>query len=149
MTTYSYFTLTTMNRGASGPTTTKKFRVVDGGYAPYLEKAENMDVTVEGKLDISQGAVHKAYDFIVKVYQEDPSGDSSYATYADLETFFRYNKPLGSPSNMFYMTDHYGEHSYVKFGGQLKQQPATVFLEGKNAIYFIQISLKVLDQVDI
>ena len=143
MTVYNYFSLTTSD-GPSGPTLSKQFRVVEGGYKPYLDKKQDEQTTVDGNIDISQGAIYKTYNFIVKVYEADPDNTEGepWGTLADLEQFYTYNSPNGSPSNVLTMVDHYGNTVYVVFMGQFSLEPATINLEGNNAIYFLPVILK-------
>lgn len=137
MTINRYFTLTTSDI----TTLSKRFRVVEGGYKESYDKKQNIATTLDGGLDISEGAIYTTYAFIVKVYQQDPSGDTDYGTLGDLKTFYGYNNPNGTPSNIFIMVDHYGNTCSVMLVGPLDLSPATVMLEGTNAIYFVPITL--------
>ena len=143
MTTYAYFTLATDDTVGSPPAPTlfKRFRVVEGGYKPIREKKQSDDTTLDGYPDISQGGIYRTFQYTVKVRETDPDG-SDYASYADLVQFYEYNNPLGTPSNIFNMVDHKGASHHVMFMGSLTEEPATVMLEGTNAIYFTSITLK-------
>jgi hypothetical protein len=140
MTITNYFTLTT----SDGSTLSKQFRVVEGGFKVFKEKKQSDETTLDGYPDISQGGIYKTFNFTVKVYESDPdnTGGSPWGELADLEQFYDYNNPNGTPSNVLTMVDHYGDTLYVMFMGQFSLEPATVHLEGNNAIYFIPISLK-------
>jgi hypothetical protein len=141
MTTYNYFSLTT----SDGSTLSKRFKVVEGGYKRFKEKKQTIETTLDGELDISQGAIFETFNFNVKVYQEDPEnseGDAPWGTLADLEQFYEYNNPNGTPSDVLTMVDHFGNTKYVTFAETFAPEGATVFLEGQNAVYFVQISLK-------
>lgn len=143
MTINRYFTLMTSDASGSPPSGTliKRFKVVEGGYKPFLEKAITESRTVEGERDIAQGGIYKTYNFVIKVYETDPSGDQDWGTLEDIQQFYQYNNPNGTPSDVLTMIDHYGNSLYVSFAGQLPLEPATVMLEGINAVYFIPITL--------
>lgn len=142
MTINKYFTLTTSDSSLS-----KKFRVVEGGYSIVWDKKQDDQPTLDGVPDITQGGIYQTYNFSVKVYQEDPDntiGDPQWGTLADLQTFYNYNNPnaASGPSDIITMIDHYGNTNLVVFMGQLNLQPATIMLEGINAVYFIPIMLR-------
>jgi len=144
MTIYPYFTLATDDPTGSPPVPTlyKKFRVIEGGYKPFREKKQTDDTTLDGLPDIAQGGIYHTFQYIVKVRDEDPEEDDDFATYEDLAQFYEYNNPNGSPSNILTMVDHKGNTHLVMFLGQLSEEPATVMLEGINAIYFTQVTFK-------
>jgi len=144
MTIYAYFTLSTGDSVGSPPAPTlyKKFRVVEGGYKPFREKKQSDDTTLDGTPDIAQGGIYRTFQYIVKVRDVDPNADEDFATYEDLVQFYEYNNPNGTPSNIITMVDHKGVTHLVMFMGMLAEEPATVMLEGVNAIYFTPVTFK-------
>ena len=144
MTTYAYFTLSTDDSIGSPPAPTlyKKFRVVEGGYKPSREKKQSDETTLEGLPDIAQGSIYRTFQYIIKARDEDPESDEDYGNYEDLVQFYEYNNPNGSPSNILTLVDHKGASHQVMFMGSLAEEPATVMLEGINAIYFTPVNFK-------
>jgi len=128
----NYFTLTTSDDSKS-----KKFRVIYGGYANILEKAQSIDKTIDGNYDISVGSIHERYVFSVRVREEEPDGGDLYAdgwgTEADLRYFYSLNNPLGTPSNHITFTDHFGNTKTVVMLGDYNSQLQGIMVTGQTA----------------
>lgn len=125
----------------------KKFKVVEGGYNISKEKRQTDDPTLDGIPDISEGGIYTTFQYMTKCYQEDPNanpggGEPDWGTVNDLEQFFNYNNPLGTPSDVLTLIDHLGTSHLVVFMTKFDLSPVTVMLEGVNAIYFVPVVLK-------
>ena len=133
--TNKYVTLINSNGSVS-----KRFMVAEGGYAPGVQKAQNEQHTVEGKLDVSQGAIYPQFIYQFKVYETLPgSYASDYGTLHDLNYFFSLNNPNGTPSDIITLIDHFGESHQVIMMGGLAPQPLSVIISGVNALYFYKV----------
>ena len=130
-----YFTLTNSNA-----TLSKKFRVLHSGYSPTLEKAQTVRKTLTGGFDISSGGVRERHDYMVRVSEADPEAASGYGSKADLETFFRYNNPNGTPSNRITLTDHFGDDFIVVMNGDFSPQIMGIMVEGNTSYYLVRCS---------
>jgi hypothetical protein len=138
MTTYNYIELTNSNSSYS-----RRFKATQ--YAPVLERTDDIQRTLSGKADKVSGAVIALHQYILRVTAE--VADSQYGTYSDLKYFFLLNTPLGSPSDVITLTDHYGVQHSCYFAGTLSPENVTTVLEGPNAIFFCKIQLMEIDAV--
>ena len=131
-----YFTLTNSNGSLS-----KKFQVVLSGHKITLDKSQTVDKTLDGGLDISLGGLYERYEYLVRVRHEEER--SGYGTLADLKTFFSYNNPNGTPSNVLTLTTHIGQEYYVFMVGSFSEQLLGVMVEGVNAWSLVQCTFMI------
>lgn len=139
MTTLAYMTL------ATSTGTTKRFRVLMGSLKESDLKNQNRKRTANGRSDNTEGAVFRSWVTSVKVRNvstgTDPDG-ASYAVRADLETFYGYNNPNGTPTNRFTFTDHLGNTATVELVGQMDKENITPYLDGVNSWFVIPIAFE-------
>ena len=88
-----------------------KLRVYFAGFEPVRVKSGRMQRTVTGHLDNQVGPVIRHWRYNIKVYAGsdpgNPQGDSlHYGTREDLRTFFEYNDPAATPSNVLSLWVH-------------------------------------------
>lgn len=133
----------------SNSSLTKKFRVLSSGYERMREKLGQGRVTVTGRLDNQVGAVRQKWGLMLKVYETDPTDPSGndgntegYGTLAHLRTFFSYNDPNATPTNVITFTDHYGTAHSVYLSGSLKEKNQSQMIEGVNAVFHCQVVLE-------
>ena len=137
-TTYPYIVLTNSNSSL-----TRRFKVISSGYNVIKEKGQNVRKTLNGQLDISQGAIFERHEYIIRTKEEEPGG-SQYGTLGELETFFGYNDPNATPSNVITFTDHYGNSHSVVMGGDLSKQPLGAMIAGLDSGFLTKVTLIVL-----
>jgi hypothetical protein len=125
--------------------TSKKFRVPMGTLKPVFAKNQTRRRTANGRSDNAEGAIIRSWSLTLKVRGvasgSDPDG-ATYGTRIDLETFFGYNNPNGSPSNRFTYTDHSGATFTVDLIGQMDQEYVTPNTEGSGSWHYITITLE-------
>jgi hypothetical protein len=123
----------------SGTTLNKKFRVI----APYDDGTPDVPRTIQYKLgggvDVAYGYASKSWAPTIKVRHTEP--DTGYGTMADLETFFGYTNPNGTPSNIITFTDHHGTTETVVFDQTFGKQIMTTVIEGNQAWFTYQVRL--------
>jgi len=95
-----YILMTNSNSSLS-----KKFYVVPEGFNEMLKKKYTAAETIDGGLDVTVGQVYDRRYYTVRVRQaEDEEG---FGDLEDLKTFYSYNDPNGTPSNLITFRDHY------------------------------------------
>jgi len=115
------------------------FAVVQGGYDPARTRNQEINRTVAGTLDISQGKNFQVHNYMLRVREsEDRVG---YADYAEIIRLWSLNNPKGDPSDRITLIDHYGDTHYGYFEGKFNPQAVTTLLEGENAIFFVPVVL--------
>ena len=136
MTTNAYITLQDSS-GSGG-----NFAVAFGGYTPVLIRNQDVQDTLDGGVDVSQGGIIEQHQYTVKTrHTEDRIG---YGTLAELERSWRLNNPNGTPSDKITLIDHYGNSHTTIFIGQFPKQPLTTIIEGSEAWFFIPVTLRFL-----
>jgi len=131
MTTEKYFVLTNSNT-----TLSKRFRVLFEGYVPTIEKSQTIDKTLDGGLDVSMGGLYETHEYLVRVRYEET--DSNYGTMDELKTFFSYNNPNGTPSNVLILTTHFGVNYNVMMVGNFAEKLLGVMIDGIYSFYVVQ-----------
>jgi len=131
MTTEKYFILTNSNT-----TLSKRFRVLFEGYVPTIEKSQTIDKTLDGGLDVSMGGLYETHEYLVRVRYEET--DSNYGTMDELKTFFSYNNPNGTPSNVLILTTHLGVNHNVMMVGNFAEKLLGVMIDGIYSFYVVQ-----------
>ena len=126
MTTYSYFVLKT-----SDTVTEKKFRVVSTGYSRVIQKAQSVDYTIDGNVDMAVGSLREQHNYLVKIRETEPI--TGYGDRDDLIYFFSLNNPNGTPTNVITMTDHYGLVHQAVMVGTFEDNTLSVLIEGDTA----------------
>ena len=132
MTHYKYFVLTNSNASLS-----KRFRVIATMYVPTLEKAQSINHTLDGGIDISQGDIHETHSYGIRVRETE--SDENYGDREDLKAFYMLNNPNGTPSDLITLTDHYGTNYDVYMIGQFNQSLMGVEIEGADAWFLVQV----------
>src|SRR4030043_157480 len=98
----AYMTLTNSNSSLS-----KRFRVIAEGYDNGTPtKNQSLSRTVGGGIDVSQGGILRTWSPTIRVRHTEPVAD--YGTLANLETFYGYNNPNGTPTDKITFVDHHG-----------------------------------------
>jgi hypothetical protein len=137
----SFLTLITSDNNIS-----KKFRVIFGGYANILDKAQQIDKTIDGKLDISVGSVHERY--MVTIRTRDLELVPDYGSQADLKYFYKLNSPNGTPSNHITLIDHFGEMKTVVMMGDYNTQTQGIMILGEDAWYLTGCIFYVIEDTE-
>jgi len=114
----------------------KKFKVLQDSYAPVKEKSQTVRKTLDGKYDISSGGIFERHEYILRARGQDE--DDDYGTKDDIDTFFSYNNPNGTPSNKLTLTDHYGAVHLVMMAGDFIPRPLGVMMEGLNSVFVVK-----------
>ena len=139
MATTNYMTLTNSDASLA-----KKFKAIHGSYRNTLSKAQDIKRLVDGQLDVSVGSIQERYEMVLKVRdEEDVSG---FGTRHDLETFYRYNDPGGSPSNVITLLDHFGDTKSIIMDGEFTPEPLSVVIEGTEAYFLIKVLFHVMPE---
>ena len=138
MTVNSYFTLATNSNSLN-----KRFKVITSGYRRSTYKSESISRTLNGQQDVSRGAIYKIHDYMVKVRETEP--DSNYGNLSDLEAFFEFNNPNGTPSDQLTLTDHYNNSYTCIFTKDFIPEPLGVMLEGVCAYFIVKCSFEILN----
>jgi hypothetical protein len=132
---YAYIRLVNSNS-----TLDKFFRVVAQGYDDgSLEKSVTMNKTIGGGLDVSMGDTYTTWNPIIRVRHDET--ESGYGDLADLETFYKYNDPGGTPSNVITFYDNHGVDQPVYMVGSFKKQYLGAKVEGTDAWLFVKMTL--------
>jgi hypothetical protein len=117
------------------------FAVIGGGYHPNQERAQTIERTVGGTLDVAQGANFKVHQMLIRCREsEDRAG---YGNYAELIRLWELNNPKGSTTDRITYIDHYGTTHYAYFDGTFAPEAVTTVLEGENAIFFVPVKLHI------
>lgn len=139
MATTEYITLTT-----SGSEIEKKFYAILNGYTEVHEKNQTIEINISGNPLITNGGIFKRFSYVLKLSAE--MEESGYGTKDDLKQIYLLNNPNGSPSDVIYLTDHYGVVHAVKFEGKLELTPLTTTIEGTDSYFYTPI--KFIEAVD-
>ena len=113
----------------------KKFRVIFQGYKRVKSKPKDFQKTIGGKIDYAVGTIFQRWEFMIKVRESEIESD--YGDKDDLETFFDYNSPRGTPSNIISMTDHYGVDHDVLMLGSFDEKTLGVNITGTTAWFHV------------
>ncbi len=127
-----YITLATSNGGL-----VKRFWALD--YARTPSRAEERESLSSGRPAITRGRALMAYTYQIVVPQA--SDDPDWGTLADLERFYGYDNPVGTPSDELTLTMHDDTERQVKIVGEMKIEPKTPTLTGTRSYYVTEIEL--------
>ena len=127
----------------------KQFRVLHDGFAPAREKLGTRRITVTGVVDNQVGPVLRSWQFILKVYETDPTdpnkadaANTGYGRVDHLRTFFGYNSPGGTPTNVITFTEHDDTQSHsVYLVGTMRDKLLTYSMTGETGIFHVSVSL--------
>jgi hypothetical protein len=125
----------------SNSSLTKWFRVIYEGRRITRSKAANVEYTIGGAPDISMGEVQEVHTYIIRVRQGGETG--SWGVLSDLETFYSYNNPNGTPSNLITMTDHYQQDKDVYMIGEFSENVMGIEIEGANGWFLVEVTFHV------
>lgn len=136
MTAYAYIILNNSNSSL-----TKRFRVVADGYDNGTpKKQQSLRQTVGGGIDVSQGAILRTWSPVFRVRHTEPVSD--YGTLGNLETFFGYINPNGTPTDKITFTDNHGTARTVIMVGDLRKSLLSATIEGSTAWYLVRVTLQ-------
>lgn len=135
MTEYAYIILK-----SSDETINEKFRVIAQGYDDgTLEKAESLERTIGGGINLSQGAVYTTWNPTIRVrHTETVEG---YGTLDELRQLYELNNPNGTPSNKITFIDHHGTSNTVYILGAFQKAIMGIKVEGEQAWYTVKLRL--------
>jgi len=133
MTANDYITFTNSNSSLS-----RRFKVVLGSMSKMWQKKQTMETTIGGKIDLGQGSSLEIISYALKVPYSatPPEGDK-----ADLETFWGYSDPGGTPSDVITIADNLGNSFTAYFLGEMSETPMAYMLDGDDARYIYQVKL--------
>lgn len=134
-------------QGSTGTETGKRFMVIQGGLAPSLSKSQTMEIAIDGSVDVSMGAVRFSVRFMIRTqetttdrYDDNGVLIERIGSLSEIETYYKLNNAIGSPSNLIHLVDHYG-HEYDGFLiGDHSPSPLTTTVIGTEAYYTVEIS---------
>jgi len=133
----SYITLANSDISLS-----KKFAVIRTGRQKMKSKKSTVRETFDGGIDVTMGGIHEIWQLIIRVREtEDRVG---YGDREDLETFYDYNNPNGTPTNVISFTDHEGNAMTCYMVGNFKENLLSVKMTGTNSFYLCQIVLRII-----
>jgi len=125
---------------SDGTTISKKFRVIAEGYDDGTpDKTTSIEKTIGGGLDISQGAVYRSWNPVIRVRHTESETD--FGNLQDLEDLYSLNDPGGTPSNVITFTDHHDTTHYVMLVGEFRKQLLSAMIEGQYAWYLVRIRM--------
>ncbi|MEA2000024.1 MAG: hypothetical protein U9N61_11970 [Euryarchaeota archaeon] len=133
---------------ASDDSIVGRFKVVSGGYKHTLMKSQDVQRTLGGKIDITQGGIYTQWSYIIRVRHTEEVG-SIYSTLEDLESLYRLNNPNATPSDIIKLTTHTMADDAsvnVVFIGNFSDQPLTTILDGIYGYYHVSIKLMELPE---
>jgi hypothetical protein len=137
-----YFTL--MN---SDGTLIRNFTVLQSGFSPAYEKSQTIEKTLDGNLDISLGGIYRRDEYVIKVREQEDRED--FGTIDDLRTFFSYNDPNGSPSNVITFITHREIAYNIIMTGNFQEQYLGFMLEGDQSWALVKCTFQFLSTVPI
>jgi len=130
----------------STSTLDKRLRVL-AGPLPIQSKIQTVTRALTGDADVQYGPIVKRWQMTVKLRHTEL--DSNYGTRADLESFFAYSNPNGSPSTIitFFSNvdtdgDGIGDSVSIFLTGDLSVENVTYNLTGTLAWYYITITFE-------
>lgn len=129
-----YIILTNSNASLS-----KQFKVLLEGYQPNRRKNATVNECINGSVDVAMGAIRDEHQYTIRVRHTETSG-STWGTLSDLETFYSYNQPGGTPSNIITLTDHEETSHNVIMLGDFGKQSLTSYITGSEAWFFVNCS---------
>ena len=138
-----YFTLTNSDSSLS-----KKFRVLHSGWDPIREKSMSVKKTLDGGLDISSGGIRERHEYLVRVSELDPEAASGFGSKGDLDTFFSYNSPNGTPSNRLTLTDHFGNSWIAVMAGDFAPKVMGASMEGVTSYFIVKCTFLFLSVIE-
>ena len=125
----------------AGVTLSKKFRVVAEGYDDgSLDKSQSIEKTIGGGIDASTGEIYKSWAAIIKVRETEI--EANYGDLEDLETFYSYNNPGGTPSDRITLVDHHGNNYVVLILGAFQKMYLGVKIEGEHAWLLVKMMMQ-------
>lgn len=128
-----YITLTNSNSSLS-----KRFKAVE--LMDIMERTDGWTTALDGSLDKSAGPIVQSWQYQLTVPYSVT--DSNYGTMADLKTFFTYNNPNGTPTDVITLTDHFNATHSCFFFGKLDPKNLTTVLDGVNSRWIVPIALR-------
>lgn len=121
-----------------GVTLSKKFRVIAPNYDDgTLEKAESTDRTIGGGINHNVGAIYTNWNPVIRVRHTEP--ETGYGTLEDLRTFYSYNNPNGTPSNVIHFFDHHQVEHEVYITGTFQKAMMGIAVEGNQAWFTVKL----------
>ena len=123
----------------------KKFRCTL--FSKILQKGGAKRITVTGKVDNQVGPAKNSFQIIIRAYEADPTDPTKtdgategFGTLAHLETFFAYDEPTGTPTNVINILDFDGSTNWdVYLTDNLAPRRVGFGAEGVCAIFDVQV----------
>ena len=136
----SYITLDNSNSSL-----TKKFRCTI--FSKVISKIGAKRLTVTGKVDNQVGPAKNSFQIMVRAYETDPTdpgktdgATEGFGTLAHLETFFAYDEPSGTPTNVINIKHFDGTTNWdVYLTDTLTPRRVGFGAEGTCAIFDVQM----------
>jgi hypothetical protein len=100
-------------------------------------RQQAIEPTLGGSIDLAWGLALRRYNFTIAAPQS--ASGTIWGTYANLETYYGYNNPGGTPSVLLTMIDHSGGTHTGYLTGDLKRDPLSVILDGNTAYWAIPV----------
>lgn len=120
----------------------KRFRVYADGYVQRYERKESVRSTISGKTDVTEGAVVRSWQLVLKVYETDPDAGSGYGDLADIRTFIGYNDPEATPTNVITLTGFNDANTWETYiVGDISIKNISPRLDGETGCYRVQLTL--------
>jgi len=116
----------------------RRFRA--GGMRINTSKAQDLQKTINGGIDITQGAVYTRVNLVL--YVPYVIVDINDGTLNDLLVYYGYNNPSGSPTNQLQFTDYYGTTHTAYLIGDIEADPVCLeHLDDTQAYYVCPVEL--------
>lgn len=88
------------------------------------ERAQDVQKTINGGIDITYGGVYTRVNMVLYVpYDTDTIGNPGPGIYEDLVTFYGYVDPDGAATPMIQFTDYFGVTHSAYLVGNLEAEP--------------------------
>lgn len=129
----SYITLANSNGSLS-----KRFFAKSIDYAP-VTREQTIDETLGGNWSIVHGRSKAVHKYTLMVAETAPN--STVGSVANLATFFGYNNPNGTPSDVITYTDIWGNSHSAYIQGNMSGAPMGKQAAGTQALFTIDITL--------
>ena len=117
----------------------KSFYVLHEGYDDgTYNRTENISWTLAGATDVSLGEVYRTWSMVIKVRQIET--EYGFGDVDDLEAFFQYTSPNGTPNTTITFIDHHQHTASVHLISNSTKQLMGIMVEGSNAWYMYKIT---------
>lgn len=126
---------------SSGSSLDFKFKAVQ--WKPIYQKAQQVERTIGGGIDVHTGAVQQTYRYILRVSYDYQEGEEDFGRYSDLIKFYALNNPNAVDSNLLTFFDHFGNEHQAWMTSDVSPDPITSIIDGECAWYMVPIEITV------